>query len=71
MASNPTESAPVASLQEQLFHWKTFPTAAGTQMEQALRDWFAEDAIAIARFSNDKKTPLVLKVNDPHFHFQW
>ena len=38
----------MTSLQAELFHWKTFPTVANTQLEQALRDWFAEDPIATA-----------------------
>ena len=48
MAPNPSESAVLASLQEKLFHWKTLSTAASTQLEQALHDWFAKDAIATA-----------------------
>ena len=48
MAPNPSESALLASLQAGLFHWKTFSTAANTQLEQALHDWFAKDAIATA-----------------------
>ena len=48
MAPNPSESALLASLQAGLFHWKTFSTAANTQPEQALHDWFAKDAIATA-----------------------
>ena len=39
----------MASLQARLFHWKTFSTVANTQLEQALQDWFAEDAIATTR----------------------
>ena len=49
MAPNPSESALMASLQARLFHWKTFSTVANTQLEQALHDWFAEDAIATTR----------------------
>ena len=45
MAPNPSESAVLASLQEKLFHWKTLSTAASTQLEQVLHDWFAGDAI--------------------------
>ena len=48
MAPNPSESALLASLQAGLVHWKTFSTAANTQPEQALHDWFAKDAIATA-----------------------
>ena len=48
MAPNSSESALVASLQARLFHWKTFSTVANTQLEQALHDWFAKDAIATA-----------------------
>ena len=48
MAPIPSESALLASLQAGLFHWKTFSTAANTQLEQALHDWFAKDAIATA-----------------------
>ena len=49
MAPNPSESALMASLQAKLLHWKTFSTVANTQLEQALQDWFAEDAIATTR----------------------
>ena len=52
MAPNPSESALVASLQARLFHWKTFSTVANTQLEQALHDWFAKDAIATASLRN-------------------
>ena len=48
MAPIPSESALLASLQAGLVHWKTFSTAANTQPEQALHDWFAKDAIATA-----------------------
>ena len=48
MAPNPSESTLLALLQAGLFHWKTFSTAANTQLEQALHDWFAIDAIATA-----------------------
>ena len=48
MAPNPSESTLLALLQAALFHWKTFSTAANTQLEQALHDWFAKDAIATA-----------------------
>ena len=48
MAPNPSESALMASLQAKLLHWKTFSTVANTQLEQALHDWFAKDAIATA-----------------------
>ena len=42
----------MASLQARLFHWKTFSTVANTQLEQALQDWFAKDAIATASIRN-------------------
>ena len=45
MAPNPSESALMASLQARLIYWKTFSTVANTQLEQALHDWFAKDAI--------------------------
>ena len=34
MAPNPSESALLASLQAGLFHWKTFSTAANTQLDE-------------------------------------
>ena len=49
MAPNPSESALMASLQAKLLHWKTFSTVANTQLEQALHDWFAEDAVSTTR----------------------
>ena len=52
MAPNPSESALMASLQAKLLHWKTFSTVANTQLEQALQDWFAKDAIATASLRN-------------------
>ena len=64
MAPNPSESAVLASLQEKLFHWKTLSTAASTQLEQALHDWFAGYAIVFTshkfryQFTNLLTTPV-------------
>ena len=69
MAPNPSESALMASLQAKLLHWKTFSTVANTQLEQALQDWFAEDAIASASLRKRTMCAASQATRDEFLHY--